>query len=201
MQTIYEYKGDPFIINLMIKPVVELVRKELAEQYDVVSEFSDNIHYTGLCDIAVNRFIDHFRNKFGNIMDESQLECNLSSIHGEQQHTSKLLSKFWVYQHTWCTLDIGDHRFYIDPTSEQFKFIYGDKIPEYYIGTTAPQWYYPDRENPNFNKPWKWLNVIRIPVYNGKRWHKMYLIEFCQYIIYGKISDLIYNRRHKKSKK
>ena len=80
---------------------------------------------------------------------------------------------------------------YVDPTSSQFSYIHDD-IPDYYISTDKPKWYYPDDENPAWKGITKKINsLIRITrKINGNKVHYG-IIEFIQYEIWGIISDLI----------
>lgn len=72
-------------------------------------------------------------------------------IHGEQRHSPKIDEECWGIEHTWISVRYKNITVYCDPTSSQFKWLWKD-IPDYYVSTTKPRWFYPDSENPEWNK-------------------------------------------------
>ena len=182
------------IICTLLEPVMVETRKQLAKDYDVNGgEYKD---YTGLCDIGIALFFK--------LLDETCESLKASNvpiqwthhgIHGEQRHSIKIPSAYWPYQHTWGIVRINQYRFYVDPTCGQFKSVHGKcNIPDYYIDTKKPVWFYPDRKNPAYSKPFKYLNRIKIKVtgFDGEI-HKEGLVEYLQYAVFGGLSDYFHN--------
>lgn len=179
------------IIQKYIEPAVVSIREELAEKYDVNSGTFHN--YKGLCDKSIIMLIDKMNGI--DVADISKLYVD--PIHGEQSHHPRLESKKWHLQHTWAIVKIFGIEIYVDPTSQQFKDLYND-IPDYYISGTKPKWYYPDDDNPAWRGILNKVNdIIEIKhKMKNKSDNKHYvvhdgIIEFIQYEIYGKISDLL----------
>jgi len=169
--------------------IVVSVRKDIAKSYDISK--IDYTNYQGLCNLAIELTIDRLK-RYGN---EHNIKVEFKIIHGEQKHSPYLNSSLWSIQHTWIIVTIIGVTMYVDPTSGQFKRIY-DYIPDFYISTIKPKWFYPDSDNPAFNTAFtRWINKnIRIPVtkksYDGKiTKFKLGIIQFCQYKIWGKICD------------
>ena len=71
--------------------------------------------------------------------------ADIIHFHGEQRHMVENHPS-WYYQHTWAAIIINRRKFYVDPTSQQFKHIYAD-IPDFYISEKPPRWYLADRDN------------------------------------------------------
>lgn len=72
-------------------------------------------------------------------------------VHGEQAHSTKIKEEYWGIEHTWIAVHYKDITVYADPTASQFKWLWHD-IPDYYVSTRKPKWFYPDSENPRWNK-------------------------------------------------
>lgn len=170
--------------------MVVLIRKNLAKEFDVVNEFPN---YSGLCDTSITMLMILCKeySKVNNI----NLECR--GIHGEQSHHVRLDSKCWGYQHTWAVVRCHGIDMYVDPTSGQFQCIYDD-IPDFYVSTKKPKWYYPDKKNPQFNNRFtRKLNELitfhrKVTFSNGKTINVTDgIIEILQYEVWGKISDMI----------
>lgn len=124
-------------IRIIAKEAVE-IRKELKNLY--ASE-DINFDYSGLCNLASQMLAIKFKKRR---FKTENVTTNI--VHGEQAHTSLILSKYWDIQHTWLELDWSGEIFYIDITSQQFKWLYKD-IPDYYISTIPPKWYLADKDN------------------------------------------------------
>lgn len=189
----FRTEKEKTVSSILYKMVIE-IRKELAKSHDVVS--GDKKNYTGLCDIAVNMLHD----KLKVYAETNYVEIESRSIHGEQRHTWKLHSCLWPLQHTWAVVKMMDVTMYVDPTSGQFSRLYF-YIPDFYISTRKPKWYYPDNKNPAYcNKITRYLNDhIKIPVHitqcNGSVIKgKEGIIEFIQYQIWGKFCDLMHKQ-------
>lgn len=82
-------------------------------------------------------------------LDVFGISCEL--VHGELAHISDIPEEYWPIEHTIIEIEHHDNMIYIDLTSKQFQEI-NKKIPDSYIGSTIPWWFYPDRDNPKFNK-------------------------------------------------
>lgn len=177
------------IIDILIKndliPIIENTREYIGSLYDTSSEGYK--YFKGLCDISCEEVIDTIKEKM--FTKYSINDLNIHTIHGEQRHLPRILSKFWGYEHTWIVFKLSSYKIYIDPTSGQFKELYDD-IPDYYISTIPPKWYIPDRKNPIFgNKLFRSINdIITIKRNIG-------IIEYIYYDIWGIISDKIYNKK------
>lgn len=191
-----EEVSDRFIeelIKRVIIPIVKDVRMILL--YSFHTENGKHENYRGLCDIATDMVLERI-----NMYMETyfkHLDFELHDKHGEQRHNPKISSENWVLQHTWGYFRIGSKEIYIDPTSSQFKDIWDD-IPDFYVSTDPPKWYYDDRKNPAFNGITRKLNeTIKIPMYlkdgEDSRWVKDGIVEFCQYALWGYISDALHN--------
>ena len=187
-------------INFLIDIVVE-IRNELAIEYDILNrdEFED---YRSLCDTSIKML----NNKLIEYMDAYEIAIKCTAIHGEQKHNSRIDSSYWFYQHTWALVTINEISIYVDPTSSQFRYLYPD-IPDFYISTIAPPWYYPDSKNPVFNnKITRWIDDhIKIPLLYYKRFDgkhpKLGIIEFFQYEIWGGLCDMKRKFLNKKNNK
>jgi len=178
------------IINDLILPAVIRVRNKL------LAENPDNLKLTGLCDRASKLFEYEFYQQLDEHWQYQCFKIKIKIVHGEQKHTPVLKSNKWFYEHTWVELSMLGYHFHIDPTSSQFQHFYKD-IPNFYISTKKPKWYYPDKKNPCYsNKITQFINDnIKIP-YECRR---IRCIEYFQYVIWGTISDkihsLVYNKR------
>lgn len=178
-----------------IEPAVNAVRVELAKKFDV--DEGPYREYRGLCDEACRMFkekMNEFNDKFG-------YHIKTYIVHGEQKHLPRIHSTNWYLQHTWCYIVFGKYKIYVDPTSSQFKCLYNN-IPDYYISTKKPKWYYPDKDNPCFKGITKKINnkysITHKEKYeNTIYYHEENFIEFFQYVVWGKISDFIYDVIHK----
>lgn len=187
-------------IKLLTDIVIE-IRNELAIEYDIFNcdEFKD---YRSLCDTSIKMLND----KLIEYADTHEITIKCTAIHGEQKHNSRIDSSYWMYQHTWALVTINEISIYVDPTSSQFKYLYSD-IPDFYISTIAPPWYYPDTKNPVFHPAFtRWIDEhIKIPLlhykrFNGKR-PKAGIIEFFQYEIWGGLCDMKRKFLNKKNNK
>lgn len=129
--------------------------------------------YTGLCNMAC----DMLRTELRDLCKKAEIETPLdyTIIHGELKHTPAVKSTDWYLQHTWGVVEFNGYEVYVDPTSSQFQDIFPD-IPDYYISTQKPKWYYPDKRNWAF----KFKNII---------WYR--IATFLQYEVWGRISDSI----------
>lgn len=175
----------------MMMPLIEAsvlrVRSALAATYDIGPK-GKHRDYAGLCDTACEMVQDELR--------VHELGCtksgfNFTSMHGEMRHNPMCLSMHWPMQHTWLKVEWDGNTLYIDPTASQFAWLFDD-IPDYYISDEPPKWYYDDRKNPAWNGFWRRVNeTIVIPhKYDGRKVTEG-IVEFCQYIIWGKISDVM----------
>jgi hypothetical protein len=179
------YKKET-LINIM-KPIVLSVRKELAMDYNINSNYYKD--YTGLCDKAFTLFEE----KIKEYNKANRTSIEVLHFHGEQRHSPRIDPKCWPYQHTWMGVMYDGIVLYIDPTSSQFKDLYND-IPDYYISPVKPRWFYSDRENPLWNGFTRVLNnKIRIKRKGEEDDITDGIIEFCQYEIWGGICK-IYRR-------
>lgn len=177
-------------VTELISQVVECVRAQLSITYNVDSEGYQN--FAGLCDTASSICSDCIKDE---IDKHYGLDIEVKTIHGEQSHHPRIPSRKWAIQHTWMKVMLPDYTIYVDPTSGQFQHLYHD-IPDFYISTEKPYWYYPDRSNPVWNGITKYLNdkikfrrVIKFQdkdliVHNG-------IIEILQFDVWGNISDFI----------
>lgn len=183
------------LIREHILPIVKEIRSELAKTYKV--DDGDYNNYNGLCFEATAKFIEKMKTKVES--NEIPLEITVRQIHGEQAHHPRIPSQYWPIQHTWAAVDIkGGSTIYVDITSQQFKFMY-DNIPDFYISVSKPEWYYPDNENPAWRGLTHKINSrVKIPIIvkgpgcnSGFRKVHEGIVEFCQYSIWGFISDNI----------
>lgn len=182
----------------IIRPSVIKVREKLHKDYDTSKGYNER--YMGLCDIAV----EMLRNELRKVCSKKGFKLSFKIHHGEIRHTPKIESRFWPLQHTWCEATIFGIRFYIDPTCEQFynyEFGYDLSMPSYYISIYPPEWFYDDRHNPAFNGITGILNNIirikhkyRIKTTGTNRYEEISegIVEFVQYSIWSKISDLFH---------
>lgn len=188
--------------------VVEDVRHELSLKYDVENKASNFYKYTALCDIACNMFKEHFMelHKAADPFTWFLKPVSIKFDHGEQKHNPQLLSKYWILQHTWIEVEfVGKEKtklkFYIDPTSSQFTDYYEENlVPKYWVSITKPPYVVSDKRNLAFHpKLTKLLNEnILVPtIYDGER-RRCGIIEFFQYEIWGRISDIIHKFKYDK---
>jgi len=179
------------VVYEVLERKVKYVRRFLRNKY-YADTCKGNDDFAGLCIEATKLFMDKIRSS----CDHSEIPVKIKEIHGEQSHCPRLQSKYWCFQHDWCCVDIAGEVYYVDCTCGQFKRLYDD-IPDYYISTKKPKWFLPDRENIAFNGITKKINQCIIihrkitDVDGKKRVVNDCIIEFIQYEIWGRISDLI----------
>lgn len=149
----------------------ECIRDTIVDQIIICREQLEQIYgdqserkYLGICNTATDIL-------------KAQLEKiptlkirDMKEIHGELAHVWWIPSKYWGMEHTMLTGQIfydGHLRaIYIDPTSCQFQDIF-DEAPDWYIGFSVPDWFYPDRDNPLWSiMNRKKQNVVRFFRYN-----------------------------------
>lgn len=174
----------------IVRQTVERVRAQLSMTYDVNSEEYHN--FAGLCYEASKMCSEYVKDE---IKKTFNLDIEVVSIHGEQAHHPRIPSQKWAIQHTWIKILAYGYTIYADPTSGQFKHLYSD-IPEFYVDTKKPFWYYSDRSNPvwngitrDINKKIKFARLIKLAdeeftVHCG-------IIEILQFDVWGNISDFI----------
>jgi hypothetical protein len=167
----------------MIEPLVLAVREEIPETTD----------YTGMCNLASTSLYTAIKD-FLNDDEMLGQYIKVGIMHGELRHNPLIPSKDWLNQHTWNYVDVfGKYRIYVDCTSQQFQKFFDD-IPDYYISYKPPKWYYNDKKNPLFKS--KFIFNINKKFQFKYKGNKIGIIEFCQYFIWGSISDLIYCIEH-----
>lgn len=181
------------LITSVIPQMIEGIRNELSTQYDVTS--GDCERFTGLCDIASAMVILRIKDYLINNGFTTPGDFIVDSIHGEQRHSTAIESRFWILQHTWACLKIHNDLIYIDATCSQFNNIYDD-MPDYYVSTIPPKWFYPDRDNPAWRGILSKINDIKfiprkIVVDSLSTTYYDGIVEFIQYNVWGKISDMI----------
>jgi hypothetical protein len=171
------------IIQEHLEPIVLKVRKEMSEIYDITK--SEYAEYAGLCNVGCAMF----KFEIQELAKKYDLDIKTMIIHGEQRHNHRIKPDDWYIQHTWISV-YGlclNENIYVDLTSQQFKYLYDD-IPDYYISTTPPPWYMPDKENGFFK------------IYDFNKWIAIHIIENIDYHIWGGICKL-YNKLLKINKK
>ena len=104
--------------EFILKEIVEDVRLELSRRYGIYSCDGDNYHYRGLCDEAC-RMIDYI---LSNISVRLFKSIGIIARHGEQKHTTKIESKYWILQHSWLIVIYNNEKWYVDPTCQQFDW-------------------------------------------------------------------------------
>ena len=173
------------VTDRIIKPAVLNVQSTLSEKYqDEKYEY-----YEGLCDLSVDLLIEEFKNcKLFDLSNPHALFYkDLHGIHGELRHDTRIPSTSWAMEHTMCTITINGITFYIDPTCLQFRDLY-DYMPQFYIDTEVPDWFYPDRKNPIWTK---WGQFIDTHIMIKKQGHNIGILSYMEYWIRGTISDYI----------
>ena len=146
------------------------IRNTLCNEFIV--DDGANRDYRGLCDNAHNLLVE----KINSYNVDNGTEYVVDCYHGEQKHTLGMIPKYWQYQHTWSSISDrdGSNKIFIDSTCQQFQWLYDD-IPDYYISTEPPKWFYWDEDNPYF----KWKNkIIRKIIYVGQYYFWWHLSEF-----------------------
>jgi len=148
--------------------IVSDIRSYLAKTYNIIK--GEHEEYKGLCDIAYSLFEKEI-NKFND-----NLNFEVICFHGEQKHTPKIDPNNWYYEHTWIGLKEKNSNkiLFIDPTSQQFKWLYDD-IPDFYISDNPPKWYLNDKDNFFFK------------VYNKNKWIAKNIVNKFDYYIWGSI--------------
>lgn len=184
-----KYRTETQILEDISKIVLD-VRSSLGERYDVGRD-SPYADYSGLCDMA-SAMVSSYVEKYAK---QCEIPVEITTLHGEQRHTPKLKSEYWALQHTWVVVKFENFHVYVDPTSGQFKRFYPD-IPDFYVSTKPPKWFYPDAKNPAWNgftlklNEKIWITHNRMTPY-GVRPVSDGVVEYCQYEIWGRISDLL----------
>lgn len=187
-----DYNRVSKIIKYHLESMTNVIRDNLSNSYNVENPESEYYQFRGLCNTASEEFIQLCRRRYF-AENVTLLEC--SGLHGEQRHHPRLLSIYWLLEHTWveCIFDTpcGVMKFYVDPTSEQYSILYSD-IPNYIVSNKPIKFYYKDDDNPRWNN--RFLRYIndKILYKVGSPYNKVGIIEFLQYIIWGNISDLLH---------
>lgn len=113
----------------------------------------ENFNCSGRCDEAMmimKRLVEEY-----NKVNCTRYELNI--LHGEIAHKLSIPVDKWYYQHTWGFIlnKNTDEKIYVDPTSNQFRFIFPD-IPKVIISTHPLDEYYLANIN---NYVWKFKNM------------------------------------------
>lgn len=178
------------LIDDLIKPMVRYTQHVI--KIDTNIEFGEHEDYRGLCDKASSLFNAHILS-----MVEPH-RITVKTIHGELKHDSRIHSHYWYHQHTMSLITIDGIKFYVDTTCKQFRDLYAE-MPDYYIGTKRPSWFYPDYVNPVFaTKLGLWIdNHIKVThKYDKHMYYNFGIISYMQYIIHGRISDKIHKIKY-----
>lgn len=155
------------IINNITSIVID-VRKELSLQYDIESD-----HYKGYLGLCNEAYV-LFKHKVETFNTQNSTKYKILYYHGEQKHSPKIDRINWKYQHTWMGIfdPTTNKILYVDPTSQQFRFLYND-IPDFYISFIPPKWYIDDKKNLFFF------------IYRINKWVAINIIEKIDYYIWG----------------
>ena len=195
------WREEVNIVEDIIKPSVMKARANAAMNFNVTDPDSWFMKYKGLCDYTIDMLYCELKA----YCDKHNIIMTFTKIHGEQRHSPKTPRKEWTKEHTWALVEFSgpsysepNHTwsYYIDPTSSQFQDLYDD-IPDYYISTDKPKWYYPDRDNMALNGWTKKLNekiYLKVRAREDLCWVATYhygIVEFWQYEVWGRISDFI----------
>lgn len=129
-------------MRFSVIPIIDNIRKLLAERYDVTDKYSPNFNYRGLC----NEACDMFTEKINIFNKRNKTDFKVIIFHGEQRHIANIDPDSWMEEHTWAGITNGHETIYIDITSQQFQWLYKD-IPDYYVSTKPPKWFLPDNKN------------------------------------------------------
>lgn len=141
-------------------------------------------NYVGLSDETVQIIIDECKR-----LQQNGISLTAIPIRGTLAHTPDIDPEQWLTEHTIVKLIAYDTTVYIDAICSQFTGIIND-ITDTYIGEKIPDWFYPSTRNPanSKNKVLQILNKIKITLKKNDTSTTYSLIEFCQHIIWGKIS-------------
>lgn len=160
--------------DLMLEMDMDLCEKAILKVRKGLFDVYDRPDFWGLCNIAA----DLLEDEIDSIFNENGIKIyEYEIIHGEMRHNPRIRSDYWELEHTWARVKVDGYTIYLDPTSAQFRDLFTD-IPDYYISTKKPKWYYPDENNPAFMvKRDDWTECIRV----------------IQYKLWGRMSDFINN--------
>ncbi len=178
--------------------------KEIRHKLETTHNMQEHLDFMGLCDEASTMMVDELMLS-AELKEYPVFDLEIVKVHGEMNHKPFIPSKYWPRQNTWVeigmnfetkNLNISRIRsvyIYVDCTCQQFRNMFED-IPDFYISTLPPRWFYPDRYNwARKEDVFVWLNEnIRISVRgkgNKYQGNSIGLSEYCQYEIWGKISD------------
>lgn len=171
------------MINHFIEPTVLDIRDMLLEDPKCIDDKLTGMCHTAACMIGI-RIMEESVHFSGMSMLH---EISATSVHGELAHKPSIPSEEWCNEHTMSIVTIDEIDIWVDPTCGQFKDIIPD-IPDYYISTKKPKWFYPDDNNPRWRGIGCLINDHLQLRYKG---HKIGIIEYLQYIVWGSISDAI----------
>lgn len=168
------------------------VRVLLRAYYNV--ERGEHEDYRGLCDFASELFCEEFERqcdkhvkKYGRASSYDNFTTEVR--HGEIAHSNRFPSEYWCLEHTYVTFHAYDQTFYIDLTCQQFQWL-NPGIPAFYVGTKPPWWIYDDQDNPRWERKGWYGFWNRIILMYGKKRHRLSVVEFCQYKLWGLICDV-----------
>lgn len=167
------------------------VRNELYRKFN-------NVNCEGLCDEACEMLMKYLED----LKRKNNLLINIEVAHGELCHNSNFHSYNWPTEHSIIVVSNENEKIYIDPTCSQFKKLNKD-IGFYYISDIKPWYLLLDKDNIRYKESFKLINSkinLKIKLKNNKCTYngsfkimKIGIISFCQYIIWGNISNIIYN--------
>lgn len=183
--------------------------KEIRQKLETTHNMQQHPNFTGLDDKASTMLVEALMSS-EELKKVSVFDLEIVKVYGEMNHKPFIPSKYWAIRHVWVEVGMNfkarnveryrvrDVYIYIDCTSQQFKHIFED-IPDFYISTLTPEWFYPDMYNfVHTEEVFKWLNEnIKIPVKaEDNKYHDnvIGISEYCQYEIWGRISDWLGKR-------
>lgn len=180
-----------FVENALIYPVVKHIQDILSRKYNIYDGAHEN--YAGLCNEASAMFVDSFQKTLKSLFPGLKIIASIKTIHGELAHNSMTLSSNWGIEHTIVKIKMLGKTWYVDPTCYQFIYYY-DEMPDYWISTECPPYFYPDEKNPVYRGGIisKINTRFKLQYYECGYLRRCGIIEFFQYKIHGKISDIIH---------
>ena len=151
-------------------------------------------------DITTHHLASVFDRLYGIELQKQGIKYSWYMVPGEQRHLPRINSGYWDLRHTWSRLDIDGRTYYIDPNIRKFNWLYKDKLPDSYVSTKKPKWFYSDHDNLRNIAPLRWFEnyTVNIHPFYEEKASCVSLTEYLQYFVWGCISDHIHNIFYKK---
>lgn len=186
-----EINNDLDLIYHNIDSICRDVKAKLDNEYN---KYNGNITlYSEISLKAASYTLD----RIINLEKGSTFNIRTEIVPTEIMHNSNFNSYYWPIEHYIVKIISNNETVYVDPSSFLLKNI-NKYICSYYVSDKKPWYLLLDENNIRFKKPFKFINNIQLSVKlkginEPNKTAKIGIISFCQFIIWGSLSDIIFN--------